>query len=157
MFDFLGIGKSKRKQRCLVLTEDSRIVEESLPVIKGYVVSEKTAEAWGLFPDACIPERDTSNLYQVVTERDCAPMSLNGHGHTLTKRLKSTISKIAQENASAARAKIQKKSAKNKQAETLQILVIIFGITIAIVIIFGLFLSGRVHIPWFGGGGGGIF
>ena len=153
MFDFLGIGTSKRKQRCLVLTEDGRIVEESLPVIKGYVVSEKTAEAWGLYPDACIPERGTNNLVQVITERDCAPMSLNGHAHGLSKRLKTTISKIAQENASAARAKIQKKSYKNKQAETLQILVIILGITVSILLVFGLFLSGKLSLPWFSGGG----
>lgn len=153
MFKFLGIGKSKRKQRCLVLTEDRRIVEESLPVIKGYVVSEKTLEAWGLYPDACISERGTNNLFQVITERDCAPMSLNGYGQGLSKRLKNTITKIAQENASAARAKIQKKSYKNKQAETLQILVLILGITISILLVFGLFLSGRIHLPWSGGGG----
>ncbi len=153
MFKLLGIGKSKRKQRCLVLTEDGRIVEENLPVIKGYVVSEKTAEAWGLYPDACVPERGTNNLYQVTTERDCAPMSLNGHSQSLGKRLKATMKKIAQENAAAARAKIQKKSYRNKQAETLQILAIILGITVAVVVVFGLFLSGRLSFPWSGGGG----
>lgn len=154
MFNFLGIGKSKRKQNLLVLTEDGRIVEESLPVLKGYVVSEKTVEAWELDPSSCIPERGTNNLYQVVTERDWAPMSLDGHGQNLKKRQKNILSQIAQENASAARDKIQKKSYRNKQAEALQLLVIVLGITVAIVVIFGLFLSGKLSLPWSNGGGG---
>jgi hypothetical protein len=150
----VSIGK-KRKQECLLLTEDGRILDISLSVVKGYVVEHKTSEAWGLFPDSRIPERDTNHLYQVITERDCAPMSLNGHkAQDYSKRMKDTISKIAQENASAARANIQKKSVKNKMAETLQLLAIIFGITIGLLVIFGLLASGKLHLPGVGGGGG---
>lgn len=149
-----GIGK-KRKQNCLLLTEDGRILHISLPVVKGYVVEHKTAEAWGLYPDSRIPEKGTNHLYQILTERDAAPMSLNGQKQDYSKRLKETISKIAQENASAARAAIQKKSLKNKTAETLQLLAIIFGITICVLVIFGLFSTGKLHMP--GGGGGSIF
>ena len=157
MFRFFGFGGKRRKQRCLILTEDSRIVEESLPVIKGYVVSAKTQEAWELFPDSRIPERGTNHLFQVITERDCAPMSLDGQKQDNSKRLKETMSKIAQESASAARANIQKKALKNKFAETLQVLMIIFAVIIGVLVIFGLFATGKLNIPWFGGGGGGIF
>jgi hypothetical protein len=148
----ISIGK-KRKQNCLLLTEDSRILDIKLSVVKAYVVEHKTAEAWVLYPDSRIPERGTNHLFQVITERDAAPMSLNGQGKENSKRLKDTISKIAQENASAARANIQKKSQKNKYAETLQLLMIIFAITVGVLVIFGLFASGKLHMPNFGGGG----
>ena len=150
-----GIGGKKRKQNCLLLTEDGRILDIKLSVVKSYIVEHKTAEAWGLFPDCCIPERGTGKLFQVITERDCAPMSLNSSKGENSKRMKRDISKIAQENASAARASIQKKSQSNKIAETLQILAIIFGIFFCLLVLFGLLTSGKLHMP--GGGGGSIF
>jgi hypothetical protein len=147
----ISIGK-KRKQDCLLLTEDGRILDIKLPVVKGYVVEHKTGEAWGLYPDSRILEKNTHRLVQVITERDAAPISLNGQGKDNSKRLKEMISKIAQENASAARANIQKKSARSKYAETLQLLMIIFGIIIGVLVIFGLFATGKLHMPNFGGG-----
>jgi hypothetical protein len=147
-----GIGK-KRKQDCLLLTEDGRILDISLPVVKGYVVSEKTGEAWGLFPDSCIPIKGTKNSVLVISERDCAPMSLNGDGQGNSKRMKENMSKIAQENASAARAAIQKKTYKHKFMETLQLVALIFAVGIVVLAIFGLWASGKLHLPGFGGGG----
>ena len=87
----LGIGSKKRKQDCLLLTEDGRILDIKLSAVKEYVVEHKTAEAWGLFPDACIPERGTGKLFQVITERDCAPMSLNGSKENYSKRMKKEL------------------------------------------------------------------
>lgn len=154
MFGLKWPGK-KRMQRNLLLTEDSRILDVSMPVVKGYVVSDGTAEAWGLFPDSRIPERGTDHLYQVITERDAAPMSLNGGDNS--KRLKETLSQVAQERASQARADVQKDSAKSKLTGTLQLLLIILSITVGVVVIFGLFMSGKVSFPGTGGGGGGLF
>lgn len=149
----ISIGK-KRKQDCLLLTEDGRILDIKLSVVKGYVVEHKTGEAWALYPDSRIPEKGTNRLLQVITERDAAPISVDGQRKDNSKRLKDMISKIAQENASAARANIQKKSFKNKYAETLQLLLIIFAITVGVLVIFGLFATGKLHMPNFGGGGG---
>lgn len=154
MFGF-KFGTKKRKQDCLLLTEDGRILEISPPAIKGCVVEHKTSEAWGLYPDSRIPKRGTNRLFQVLTERDAAPMSLDGNQQKYSQRLKEAISQIAQENASAARADLQKKSQKNKTAETLHMLLLILGITVGVVAIFGLFVSGKLHMPWSGGGGGG--
>jgi len=150
-----GIGK-KRKEDCLLLTEDSRILEIVLSVEKGYAVEHKTREAWGLFPDSCIAERGTKKSFQVITERDCAPMSLNGGGDN-SKLMKDALSKIAQEKASEARSNVQRKSLKSKTTETLLLLAIIFGVVIGMVVIFGLFASGKLHMPSFGGGGSSIF
>ena len=153
----INLLSKKRKQDCLLLTEDGRILDISLRVVKGYVVEHKTAEAWELFPDSRIPEKGTNRLFQVITERDLAPMSLNGNKQDNTKRKKDMLTKIAQESASAARAALQKKSAKSKLAETVQLLAIIFGVTIGVLVIFGLFASGKLHMPGGFGGGGSIF
>jgi hypothetical protein len=151
-----GIGSKKRRQNCLLLTEDGRILNIAHPVVKGYVVSDKTAEAWGLIPDSCIQERGTKKLYQVITERDCAPVSLNGKNNS--SDMKTMMSKIAQEHASDARADIQRKSLKNKYHETLLLMLLIFAITIGVLVVFGLFASGKLHMPGSGGGGeSGVF
>jgi len=138
-----------------LLTEDGRILLIVLSVEKGYAVEHKTLEAWGLFPDSCIAERDTKKSFQVITERDCAPMSLNGGDNS--KLMKDALSKIAQEKASEARSNVQRKSLKSKTTETLLLLAIIFGVVIGMVVIFGLFASGKLHMPSFGGGGSSIF
>lgn len=151
-----GIGnKNKRKQNCLLLTEDDRMLDIKLDVVKEYVADHKTTEAWGLIPDACIQERGTNKSFLVITERDCAPVSLNGQNYS--KKMKSIMSQIAQENASAARASIQRKAQKNKVAETLQLLAIIFGIFLCLLVLLGLFTSGKLHLPGGGDNGGGIF
>ena len=124
-----------------MLTEDDRMLDIKLDVVKEYVVERKTAEAWGLIPSACIPERGTNKPFLVITERDCAPVSLNGQNYS--KKMKLMMSQIAQENASAARSSIQRKSQKNKVAETLQLLAIIFGIFVCLLVIFGLLTSGN--------------
>lgn len=152
----LGIGSKKRNQNCLLLTEDGRILDIKLSVVKRYVVEHKTAEAWGLFPDACIPERGTNRLFQVITERDCAPLSLNGHNENYSNRMKKEMSRIAQENAEADRANIQRKSQQSKMAETVQLLAIIFGIFFCLLILVWVISSGKLGGGG-GGGGGGIF
>ena len=157
MFNLFSKINKKRKQDCLLLTEDGRILEISLPVVRGYVAEQKTQEAWGLYPDYRIPKRGTNRLAQVITERDMAPMSLNGDKHQ-AKRAKVELSKIAQESASEARANVQKKSLKSKTAETLQLLLIILAVTVGVLVLFGLFMSGKLHLPGGGGGGeGGLF
>ena len=153
----LGIGSKKRTQNCLLLTEDSRILDIKEPVVKGYVVDHKTAEAWGFFPDSCIPERGTNRLYEVITERDCAPVSLNGNTENYSTRMKKEMSRIAQENAEADRASIQRKSQHNKMLETIQLLAIIFGIFFCLLVLIWVISSGGIHLPGGGGGGGGIF
>ena len=145
MFKF---GK-KRKQNCIILTEDGRIIEDTLPVVKGYVVDRKTQEAWTLFPGSLIPERGTGRVDLLVCERDAAPINVNGDNpHKLTTE---TISAIASENADEALAQIHSKSLKNKLAGAIHIAVIAFSITICLMVIFGLISMGKLHLPDLGG------
>jgi septum formation inhibitor MinC len=155
--NILGIlNKTKRKQSCLLLTEDGRILEIAPTVVRGYVAEHKTQEAWELYPDERIPKRGTNRLFQLITERDMAPLSLDGTSNKQSeKRAKKTLSQIAQESAAAARANLQKQSLKSKQAETIQLLIIILGITVSLLVLVSLFLSGKLGGG--GGGGGSIF
>jgi hypothetical protein len=159
MFNVFSKLNKKRKQDCVLLTEDGRILELSLSVDRGYMADHKTEEAWELFPDCCIPKRGTNRLSLVITERDMAPMSLNGKEEEggeeaekkRAKRAEEQLTQIAQESAAEARGGLQKKTLKSKTAETLQLLAIIFGITVCVLVLASLFMSGKLG---FGGGGG---
>lgn len=142
-----GLGGKKRQQLNLILTEDGRIVKESLPVIKGYVASHKTREAWGLHSDGMVREKSTGKVFQVVCERAVAPVNVRGGGGLC--KLGQTINEIAGENADEALAQVQKKSFRNKMADTLRTVVLIFAIAIVVMVVFGLISTGKLQIPWF--------
>lgn len=142
----LGIFKAKRVQSCLILTEDGRLVTSQLKVEKGYIVDHKTMEAWGLFPD-CVPKKGTNELYQIMCERDAAPISLDGEGsRKLTEDL---INKIAEENCDQELAQIVKKSIRNRMLDTLRTVILIFAVLIVVMVVFGLVTTGKLHLPSF--------
>jgi hypothetical protein len=142
-----GLGGNKRQQLNLIFTEDGRIVKESLPVVKGYVASHKTREAWGLHSDGMVHERGTGKVYQVVCERAVAPINIRGGGGLC--HLGQSINEIAEENADEALAQVQKKSFRNKMADTLRMVVLIFAIAVVVIVLFGLISTGKLKIPWF--------
>lgn len=139
--------RQKRVQNCLILTEDGRIVTTELAVEKGYIVDHKTMEAWGLFPDSCVKRRGTAEVYQVMSERDSAPIPLDGAG--TPKLTEEIISKIAEEHADEALANVVKKSLKNKMADTLRTVILIFAVLVALMVVFGLVTTGKLKMPSF--------
>ena len=143
MFNF----GSKRKQNCLILTEDGRIEKATPPVVKGYAVDHKTMEAW-LLPNNPIPEISTGKMFSVIFERDAAPFSIDGDN---TRKLtEESIALIAGESADEALAQLEKKSFKNKMADTLRLVIIIFAITVVLIVIFGLISTGKLKMPSWG-------
>lgn len=148
----LGLFRAKRIQNCLILTEDGRIASSKLTVEKGYVVDHKTMEAWGLFPGSCVLRQGTNELYQIMSERDSAPIPLNGEGSR--KITEDIISRIAEENCDQELAQIVKKSIKNKMADTLRTVILVFAIVIVLMVVFGLITTGKLHMPSFSMPGG---
>ena len=140
-----------------MFTEDSRVLEIRPAGMRGYVVDHKTQEAWGLHPDLRITKKGTNRLFQIITERDTAPVSLNGKGDKKgdKKRAHATISQIALESAAEARTNLPKETVQNKNAETIQLLAIILGVTVGILVLVALFMSGKLGSG--GGGGESIF
>lgn len=134
----------------MLLTEDGRILDLSMKVVKGYVVEDKTLEAWGLFPDLLVPDRETGKPCLIISERDLTPMAL---GKARVKHTIATaqIEKIAEQSADADIAKQEAKSFKNKIADALGTIAIIFAITVCIIVIFGLISTGKLHLPGVGG------
>lgn len=148
------LPQRKRKQDCLLFTEDNRVVDISPEALRGCVADHKTQEAWELYPDCRIPKRGTNRLFQVISERDIAPLSLNGDGGGKKgeKRKKRTCSQIAQDSASEARTNPTKQSDRdNKAAGIAQLLAVLLGFTFCIMALVG-FLMGQFNS---GGGGGG--
>jgi len=139
--------RNKRQQNCLILTEDGRIVDTALPVEKGYIVDHKTMEAWGLFPDCCIPQEGGKSLFQVMCERDATPIPVSGN--TSNKITQKIVSQIAEEHVDQSLAHIARKSLKNKMADTLRTVILIFAILVAGMVVFGLVTTGKLHMPSF--------
>jgi hypothetical protein len=149
VFKLFGLGGKKRQQSCLILTEDDRVVLEPLPVIKGYAVNHKTHEAWGLHSDGMVPERGTGKIVLVVSERAVAPVAIRGQGKNGLCKLGQSVSAIASESADEALAQVHKKSFRNKLADTLRLVVIIFAVTVVVIVVFSLITTGKLQIPWF--------
>lgn len=136
----------KRKQEVLILTEDGRIVGETLEVETGYAVNRKTQEAWALDSENQIESRASGEVLQVLTERDVAPLVLNGK--TNVKITKAIINKVAEEKVDQEIIKVEKQAAKNKVVMGLMAISIIFAILVVTIILTGLFQSGKVKLPF---------
>jgi hypothetical protein len=152
------LPQNKRKQDCLLFTEDNRVLEVAPEALRGCVAEHKTQEAWELYPDYRIPKKGTNRLFQLISERDIAPLALNGSGGGKKgeERKKRTCSQIAQDSASEARTNPGKQSDRdNKAAGVARLLAVIFGFTVCIMALIG-FLMGQFTIGG-GGGGGSIF
>lgn len=149
--------QKRRKQDCLLFTEDNRAIEITPEALRSCVADHKTKEAWELYPDSRIPKRGTNRLFQMIAERDIAPLSLNGNGSGKKgeARKKRTCSQIAQDSASEARTNPSKQqNQENKAADVARLLAIILGFTVCIMALVG-FITGQFNIG--GGGGGSIF
>lgn len=135
-----------RKQEVLIATEDGRIVHDTLEVEKGYAVCHKTLEAWALDSENQVKEHRSKALFQVLTERDIAPICLNGKSNI--QLAQNTLNKINELIVDQEMAKIQKKSAKNKIVWGLVLIAVLFAISVMVMILATFFMSGKVNMPF---------
>jgi hypothetical protein len=71
------IGKTKtRSQMCEVFTEDGRIVDLEIPVLKGCVAADDKCSAWLMDPENQVQDESTGIWYQVYGERSTIPMEV---------------------------------------------------------------------------------
>jgi len=131
----------------LVLTEDQRVVMARLPVEKGCVRDDKTQEAWVLWHESLVRRENSNESYLVVSERDVAPLCLNGNS-SASKDITKLVNAIAAESRERAHFNLEKQNRKDKLAEILQVLILGGAVVAVIVIIAGLVLSGRFHLPF---------
>jgi len=135
-------------QKCLIITEDDRIVESALQVEKkGYMVDHGTSEAWMLHPGSLVKKRGTSVQYALVDERDAAPFFLNGHSPT-RKEIKGIINNIAKESRKEAMYEIHSQQIKDRLGGVFKFIALMFAITTVVLIIALLLFSGNLSWPW---------
>lgn len=143
----MALFGKKRIQNVLILTEDNRIVPAQLDVEKGYMVDHRTSEAWATTanPNSQIPRRGTRAMYTLIDERDAAPIEIGGGGLT-KKELSKQINSIAQESRKAAQYEVQKKQGRDKLAGLLGTSVLAIAVTVCLILVFQLIISGNVHL-----------
>ena len=129
------LNANKRQQHTLTFTEDQRIVVDTMPIEKGYMVSEDTYEAWHLVSQLLLPKKGSDHLYQLISERDAVP--LNPFGITGLEKL-TDAKPIAREEFYRSLKEMEKDNKKNKLASALTFailsMVAFFGIVVVVML-----------------------
>jgi len=135
-------------QKCLIITEDDRIVESALEVEKkGYVVDHANSEAWVLHPGSLVAKRGTDVLYLLVDERDAAPFCFSRQGLT-RKEIKNIINNISKESRKEAMYEIHRQQTKDKYAGVFKFVAIMFAVTTVVMVLAMFLFSGNLAWPW---------
>lgn len=72
-----AIGKTKtRSQMCLLGTDDGRIIEVELDVLKGCATHDNWCSAWLLDAENQMRDEKTNQWHQILGERSTIPISL---------------------------------------------------------------------------------
>ena len=61
---------------CLIFTDDGRIVEREVPVLKGCAADDNLVSAWLIDANNQIQDEKSKNWYQVIGERSTIPVCL---------------------------------------------------------------------------------
>lgn len=134
------------KQRALILTEDGRIQETRLRVERGFLIDHRFRQAWGLMPTASTVLRGTTKPFQLLYERALAPYSPTA-GKWLSYGEKS-VSEVARECLAETLASLPKIGSRDKLAEAVKLVIIVFALLIGLVVVAGLLSGGQLNLPW---------
>ncbi|WP_133240233.1 hypothetical protein [Dehalogenimonas alkenigignens] len=105
-------------------------------------------QGWALLSDDCFPMRGTNAPMILASERDVAPIPLDGNSKTQKDEGKKLVSQIFKERRKQAHNSAESEIRKDRIADILQTLIYGFGGTICIMLIYGLIASGNAHWPF---------
>jgi hypothetical protein len=138
--------KAKREQLNLIFCEDRKIDEAPLPIEKGYMMDEKTSEAWHLCHALLLPYQGTRRLVSLISERDAVPLSPFG-GLSEEERLRfSDADKIAKEELYRTLQQLDKDQKTHQIASAIKFTVLIVAVLFALVVLVNMFQHG-IHLP----------
>lgn len=142
-------GKSffaqKRVQNCLVLTQDRRIIELGIDVVKGYMTDHQTRMAWLLNNMRMFRHFRTGGFFYGISEIDAEPLALT---LTVKDNDKMTTAKadiIAVEEFYREIGGLSKDIRQQKIAEMITIVMLMFAVVTLVLIVFVIFSSGKVN------------
>lgn len=146
------ISPPKRQQRCLVITEDRRLIDEYPRVDKGYMVSEPTLEAWFTVPEWLVYMKDEDNFVQILLERNCIPVPL---GYIFGVNTKEQIANLTDlERISGEKfdeTELEASAAANKNKFLMNTITIMGGAFCCFVLVMAAIMlvqSGKLHLPF---------
>ena len=145
MFSF---GKNKRQHGVLLLTENDRVLELSLPVDIACLTDDETEQGWALMSECIFPKRGTDAPYLLISERDIAPIRINGNGASLRKASDKLCDQLVHEARRQAHFRYEKGKNKDKLADALVLLTLSTFVLFGIVVIVGLIGSGKASLPF---------
>jgi hypothetical protein len=139
--------KAKREQLCLIVCEDRKIDEAPLPIEKGYMVDDKTSEAWHLCHALLLPYQGTRRLVSLISERDAVPLSPFGGLSEEERQRFSNVNQIAREELYRTLQQLDEDQKKNKIASAIKFTVLIVAVMFALVTLVSLVQGGSCSIP----------
>lgn len=139
--------KAKREQLNLIFCEDRKIDEAPLPIEKGYMMDEKTSEAWHLCHNLLLPYQGTRRLVALISERDAVPLSPFGGLSKEERERLSSVNQIAREELHRTLQQLDNDQKQNKIASAIKFTVLIVAVLFALVVTVSLFQGGHVSIP----------
>lgn len=144
----LGFGKNKRQHGVLLLTEDDRVLELSLPVDIGCLTDDMTEQGWALMSECVFHKRGVDSPYLLISERDIAPIQIKGNGASLRKASDTQCNRLVHEARRQAHFRFEKGKNKDKLADALVLLTLLTFVLFGIVVIVGLIGSGKASLPF---------
>jgi len=139
--------KAKREQLNLIFCEDRKIDEAPLPIEKGYMVDDKTTEAWHLCHSFLLPYQGTRRLVSLISERDAVPLSPFGGLSKEGRERFSNVNQIAREELHRTLQQLDKDQKQHMVASAIKFTVLIVAVLFALVVLVSLFQGGHVNIP----------
>ncbi len=158
-------GSKPITQEVLLFTEDACILKLSVPIVRGYLVDDAQSGNKSAFSnigsgfildnEALIRSRKTGISYLPLSILSNVPLYLadvdNVKSKAKAKEVKEAMSSIAVEALEEELDNVNKENAKEKWSSTLRFVILLMAILFVIMIIAGLAMSGKVHMPNLGG------
>lgn len=141
-------GQKKREHGILLLTEDSRCLALLLPVDVVCVRDDKAMQGWVLLSDCCFPQRKSQIPFELACERDVVPIPVSGDTVQTQKDGKEIVNQIGRERRKQAHYMLDPEVKKDRTADIVQTLIYGGGATLVLMMIIGLFSSGRLQWPF---------
>ena len=142
------LGKNKRQHGVLLLTEDDRVLELSLPVDIGCLTDDLTEQGWALMSECVFPKRGTGSPFLLISERDITPIQIKGNGASLYKESNKQCKRLVQEARRQAHFRYEKEKKKDKLADALVLVTLLTFALVGIVVMVGLIGSGKASLPF---------
>lgn len=140
----LFLSKGGRKQACVTVTEDNRIVHSNIPLKLGHLVLDKEQEAYLYCPEILATEAGTGETVAMHDERDAMPICISGKAEAKRAAItKEKVKSIAQADHDRALMTMVKKNAKDKITAMISFILGAFAVVTLIVIIAGIYIVNK--------------